>query len=593
MEIIIRERLARLREQMNLAGVKAWYISGTDPHQDEYLPLHWQSRTFISGFTGSAGSVIVTENDAALWTDSRYFLQAEEQLRRTGIRLMKMRMESTPTYAEWLASILGKDDLVGTDAACMSVSAYKSFRDELKLKKLHLKNTGDLLVSVWDHRPELPVTTVFEHELRYAGESRLTKIARIRGEMKKSGAVASLVTALDDLAWTFNLRGQDVDFNPVFVAYALITDKQVFLYINKEKVPDELKQKLHEEDIQLKPYEAVFEDLKSFNGVILIDPTRTNQALMESIPSGVEIINQVSVPAMLKAVKSEAELKNIRETMRKDGVAMVEFLYWLDQTIGKQVVTEWEIAQKLSYFRSLQEGYKGSSFFPIIGYKEAGAIIHRSVTEETAQPVLDEGILLFDSGGQYLTGTTDITRTVTLSEPTRQQKTDFTLVLKGMIGLSMAKFPAGTKGCNLDILARKPMWEHGLNYGHGTAHGIGYFLNVHEGPMSIRQEYNEHAIVPGMVMSNEPGFYREGGYGLRTENMMVCVEAERTEFGRFYGFQTLTLCPIDLKLVDRELLTPEETDWINDYHQWCYKELSGLLTGEKKEFLKQITAKLN
>ena len=594
MKEIIPERIEKLRREMKNSGVDAYYISGTDPHQSEYLPEYWQTRSFISGFTGSAGLVVITQEKAALWTDSRYFLQAGSQLEGTGIQLMKMRTEGTPEPGEWLGSILPTGSMVGTDAKCMSLNQYKNFKLLLNKKKLQLKNAGDLLSVFWTDRPPLPGIPVFEHELRYAGFSRLEKIGQIRKKMEEADATTTIISALDDLAWTFNLRGEDVESNPVFVAYSIITNKEVSLYLNPGKVPPEIKKKLKEENIQLKTYDAIFEDLGKITGTVLVDPDRTNQALIESLPAEAELMEQVSVPAMLKAVKSAVELSHIRETMKKDGIAMVDFLFWLDRNIGKIPVTEYDAAMKLTYFRSKQEGYKGISFFPIIGYNETGAIVHRHVTKETAHEIKKEGMLLFDSGGQYITGTTDITRTVILSGPTNQQKKDFTIVLKGMIGLTTASFPAGTKGCNLDILARKAMWDHGMNYGHGTCHGIGYFLNVHEGPMSIRQEYNEHPISPGMVLSNEPGFYREGQYGLRTENMMVCVEREKTEFGKFYGFETLTLCPIDLNLIEKSLLTQNEISWIDNYHQWCYEELSPLLENEeKRQFLKKKTMKLD
>lgn len=592
MNELIVSRLAGLRREMEKSGVRAWYVSGTDPHQSEYLPQYWQARKYLTGFTGSAGQVVVTATQAALWTDSRYFLQAEEQLAGTGIQLMKLRMAGTPTPAEWLGAVLESGALVGTDAGCMSVNQYKTFQADLQKYHLQLSDTGDLLVSCWTERQPLPSTPVFEHELPFAGRSRQEKLKQIRDEMAGCGADALLITALDDLAWALNLRGQDVDFNPVFVGYGLITQEEAFLFVDPVKVPEALRTKLASGGVRMLSYLAVFEALRVFRGTLLVDPDRTNQALLECLSPDVEVLCQLSVPARLKAIKSEVELKYIRETMRKDGVAVVEFLFWLDQAIGKETVTEYDIAEKLSWFRTLKEGYRGDSFFPIVGYDETGAIVHRSVTRETASELKPEGMLLFDSGGQYVTGTTDITRTISLAEPTNQHKFDFTMVLKGMINLTLAKFPAGTRGCNLDVLARQFMWQNGMDYGHGTSHGIGYFLNVHEGPMSIRQEYNEHAIEPGMVLSNEPAFYREGKYGLRTENMMVCVSREITDFGTFFGFETLTLCPLDLKLIDVDLLTDTEINWINTYHQWCFDELSPMLEPDKSAFLKRLTNRL-
>jgi len=588
----IRERIDRLRQSMKEFGIDAYYVSGTDPHQSEDLPDHWQYRKFIAGFTGSMGMVVITANEAALWTDSRYFLQATEELKGSGIELMKLRVEGTPSPDEWLGSRLPPGSITVTDARCMSFNQYRSFRNSLKKNKIELLNANDLLASIWTDREPIPRTPVFEHDLHYTGLSRSEKIHLIRRQFQKSGANATLICALDDLAWTFNLRGGDVNCNPVFIAYGLITDHSVSLYIYPEKIPAEIGVKLKNEGISIRPYEAVFEALHLLKGKILIDPDRTNQALTESLPAHTEITEQVSIPAMLKAIKSPTELDHIRQTMKKDGLAMVDFLYWIDQTIGKQEISDYDIALKLDHFRSLQEGFLGASFPPIIGFKETGAVVHRRVSKENAVPVVREGILLVDSGGQYLSGTTDITRTITLAEPTQQQKEDFTLALKGMINLTLACFPAGLRGCNLDLLARKAMWDQGINYGHGTSHGVGFFLNVHEGPMSIRMEYNEHPIRPGMVLSNEPGIYREGLYGVRTENMMVCVERKKTSFGQFYGFETLTLCPIDLKLTDRKLMTQKEIEWINDYHKQCYNELSPVLTKEKRSFLKSLTAPL-
>ncbi|MGE4587315.1 MAG: aminopeptidase P family protein [Mangrovibacterium sp.] len=588
----IRQRLAQVRSKMRAQQIDAWYVSGTDPHQSEYLPDHWQSRAFLTGFTGSAGSVVVTESDAALWTDSRYFLQAADQLKGTGIKLMKMRMPGTPRPAAWLGEKLSPNSIVATEASCMAAAEFRSLGKELKNIGMRLQHRTDLLVSLWTNRPALPVKQVFEHEMTYAGTSRQEKIRLIRDRLVENGTRATLLTALDDIAWTFNLRGHDVRYNPVFVAYALITDSQVSLYMPAEKLPSTLKTKLKAEKIGLRPYEAVFSDLKKLDVSILLDPACTNQGLYEAIPKEAIIRERTSIPSLLKAVKSDAELQQIRETMKKDGAAMVRFLHWIYKTVGTKALTDYDIALKLDEFRTEQQNYQGPSFSPIVGYQETGAVVHRSVSKADALPVNRKGILLIDSGGQYLSGTTDITRTIALSVPSARQKTDFTLALKGMISLTNACFPENTPGCNLDILARKAMWEHGITYGHGTCHGIGFFLNVHEGPMSIRQEYNANSILPGMVLSNEPGIYREGEYGIRTENMMVCVERKKTDFGNFLGFETLTLCPIDRTMIDTTLLTAEEKKWTDRYHVRCYQELAPLLNMEEKIFLKQLTAPL-
>ena len=591
MREIIKKRIGVLRTEMRNNGLDAYIIYGTDPHMSEYIPARWQTRSFISGFTGSAGMVIVTLEKAALWIDSRYFLQAEEQLSATGIELVKMRVPGNPEPAEWLKMNLEKGANVGTDEWCISVNQFRQMQNSLGLSGIALKESGDLLNEIWSDRPPLPDSEIYEHELKYACTDRLTKIEAVCNELDHFGANIQIITALDDLAWTFNLRGSDVECNPVFLAYASVSRNETILFIENNKLSPELKTILESEGIQIKAYG----ELRNFLGQlpatakILIDPDRTNHAILKNIPGHCKAIEALSVPCKLKAIKTDGEIRNIRQAMRKDGVAMLEFLFWLKNNLGKFRVDEYLIAEKLIEFRAKQPEYMGISFFPIIGYKEHGAIVHFHVSKENALPIEQEGLLLFDSGGQYLDGTTDITRTIALSELTPQQKTDFTLVLKGMISLTLAKFPVNTRGYHLDILARKDMWQHGLNYRHGTGHGVGYFLNVHEGPMSIRQEFNDRAIEAGMVLSNEPALYRLGEYGLRTENMIVCVKDETTEFGDFLRFNTLTLCPIDTNAIDKSLLNLEEMNWLNEYHQSVFEELAPLLNEELKAYLKDLT----
>jgi len=579
---------------MQKISLDAYIIYGTDPHLSEYLPAHWQTRPFISGFTGSAGMVIISNEKAALWTDSRYFLQAEEELSGTGIELIKMRTPGFPEPPEWLKANLKTGAQVGTDESCISVNQFRTIQKSLHQSGMFLKESGDLLNEIWTNRPTLPDSQIYEHELQFACTDRKTKIKSICTELENSGASLQIITALDDLAWTFNLRGNDVECNPVFMAYACISSENTILFIDDQKLAPELKNKLETEGIQLMAYNDLPTFLKKIpeTARILLDPDRTNHAILKNIPAYCNVIESMSVPCKLKAIKSENEIRNIRQAMRKDGVAMVEFLFWLENNLGKIPVTEFTVAGKLTEFRSKQADYKGISFFPIVGYKEHGAIVHFHVTEENALPIEKNGFLLFDSGGQYLDGITDITRTIALSELTNQQKTDFTLVLKGMISLSMAKFPLNTRGYHLDILARKDLWKHGLNYGHGTGHGVGYFLNVHEGPMSIRQEFNDRAIESGMVLSNEPALYRLGEYGIRTENLIVCQKDEITEFGNFLSFDTLTICPIDTKAIDISLLNPEEIDWLNSYHQMVFDELAPLLNEEHKAFLKELSRQI-
>jgi len=588
---LIKKRISDLRLKMQGKGLDAYVIYGTDPHLSEYLPEHWQTRPFISGFTGSAGTIIISTEKAALWTDSRYFLQAEDQLSGTGIELVKLRIPGYPDPSEWLKMNLKKGANVGTDEWCISINQFGQMQNSLIKSGINLFESGDLLNDIWSDRPTLPDSPVYEHELRFACISRKEKTENICSELEKSGANLQIITALDDLAWTFNLRGSDVECNPVFMAYACVSKEKTTLFIDDKKLSKELKSKLEAEGIQIKAYIDFIDFLRQLPATakILVDPDRTNHSILKNIPAHCKVIEGLSVPCRLKAIKTEDEIRNFRQAMRKDGVAMVEFLYWLENNLGKIPVSEYTVAEKLSEFRAKQPEFKGISFFPIVGYKEHGAIVHFHVSAENALPIEKDGFLLFDSGGQYCDGTTDITRTVALSELTIRQKIDFTLVLKGMISLTLAKFPTNTRGYHLDILARKDMWQHGMNYGHGTGHGVGYFLNVHEGPMSIRQEFNDRVIEAGMVLSNEPAFYRQGEYGLRTENMIVCVKDESTEFGDFLRFDTLTLCPIDTKAIEKSLLNKEEIEWLNSYHQRVFDELAPLVNDDLKIFLEELT----
>jgi Xaa-Pro aminopeptidase len=588
---LIKKRISDLRLKMQENGLEASIIFGTDPHLSEYIPARWQTRRFISGFTGSAGMVIVSREKTALWTDSRYFLQAEEQISGTGIELVKMRTPGYPEPAEWLKMNLNAGEQVGTDELCISVSQFRTMQNNLNQSGIILKESGDLLNEIWTNRPSLPDSEIYEHELKFACTDRKSKIDDICTELEKLRANMQIITALDDLAWTFNLRGSDVEFNPVFMAYACVSREKTILFCETSKLSLLLKNKIESEGIQVKEYNELTNFLLQLPATarILVDPDRTNHSILRNIPGHCMVIEGLSVPCQLKAIKTENEIRNIRHAMRKDGAAMLEFLFWLKNNLGKIPVTEYTVAEKLNECRSKQPDFKGISFYPIVGYKEHGAIVHFHVLEDNALPVEKDGFLLFDSGGQYLDGTTDITRTVALSELTTRQKTDFTVVLKGMISLTLAKFPVNTRGYHLDILARKDMWQHGMNYGHGTGHGVGYFLNVHEGPMAIRQEFNDRVIEAGMVLSNEPAFYRLGEYGLRTENMIVCVKDESTEFGDFLSFDTLTLCPIDTNAIDKSLLNPEEINWLNNYHQKVFDELNPMVNGELKDFLKELT----
>lgn len=589
----IQNRITALRAEMKTLGLDALYISGTDPHASEYLPDRWQTRSFISGFTGSFGSVVITANEAGLWTDTRYFIQAEEQLKGSGIEMHKLRVPDAVSPEIWLAGKLVSENTVGIDMQTISVAGFRILNKTLAKKGVKLIAAHDLFEIIWKDRPQFPENEIFDFELAFAGISRKEKQNHIADKLNQIQADYHLVTMLDELAWQFNLRGSDINYNPVFMGFGLVGKNENFLFVNKSKIPDGVFKLLESEGVCVKDYDTFYSFLSKIEDKkIVVDPLTANFHAYNSLLKHNKIIEETSLVSQAKARKNSIELNGFREAMLKDGIALMEFHFWLKSNVGKTKVTEYEIGRKLAEFRSKQSNFKGESFPPIVGYKSHGAIVHLSVGPEDALEVNPEGILLFDSGGQYLEGTTDITRTVALGEVSEQQKKDFTLVLKGMISLSLAEFPLGTKGCHIDILARQPLWENGLNYGHGTGHGVGHFLNVHEGPMSIRQEYNEHRIEPGMVLSNEPAFYREGEYGIRTENMMVCVEKEKTQFGQFLCFENLTICPIDTTLIIPELLLEKEKSWLNDYHQKVNDLLKPLLKKELHGFLDELTQKL-
>lgn len=586
----ICQRIKNLRIELLKRNLDAWYISGTDPHASEYLPARWQTRAFISGFTGSYGNVVITHEEAGLWTDSRYFIQAEEQLKGTGIKMYKLRIPGAVSPEMWIARKLPSGSKVGFDPQTLTVTGFRNLNNTLKKAGISTIGTPDFFENIWENRPELPKEKVFELKRTLTGLTGREKRNLLIDVLKGYGADFQVITALDELAWLFNLRGSDIPYNPLFTGYGVAGKNNTFLFVNPEKLTQDIKDSLQREDIILKTYEQFEEWLKTVKGnKVLIDPNSANYAVFNVLQAKNTIAEAISPVALLKSQKNETELAGFRAAMKKDGVALLEFFFWLTENAGKEGVTEYIAGKKLAEFRAQQPYYMGESFPPIVGYKAHGAIVHLNVSEEDALPLKREGVLLIDSGGQYLHGTTDITRTVALGDVTKMQKTDYTLVLKGMIALTTAQFPEGTKGCNLDILARKALWERGLNYGHGTGHGVGHFLNVHEGPVSIRQECSETPVLPGMVLSNEPGIYREGEYGIRIENLLVCVEKKTTGFGRFLSFETLTLCPVDTKLIDIELLSEEERTWLNSYHQRVRQELKPLVRNELQDFLEELT----
>ena len=574
---------------MAAEGISAFIVPSTDPHSGEYVPAHWESRKWISGFTGSAGTAVITLSDGGLWTDSRYFLQAADQLQGSGLTLFKDRLPETPSIAEWLGSVLKTGDKVGIDGWVNSISEAMQLKKALQSYGLELVTVDDPFHTLWKDRPSLPLDPPFILPLEYSGEPCKQKIGRIRKVLQEEGAKGLLISALDEIAWVLNMRGTDVHCNPVFVGYLLITADAATLYIHPDKLTAETRSYLTENQIQAKGYSQVAQDLEEYKEENLQLSGSTNYALYQAASLHSKVLLHDSPVLYMKAIKNETEIAGFHQAMLRDGVAMVNFLCWLEEAVKSGKETEITIDRKLYAFRAAQKDFKGISFDTIAGYQAHGAIVHYEATEETAATLQPEGFLLLDSGAQYLDGTTDITRTISLGPVTEDQKKDYTLILKGFIQLSMAHFPYGTCGTQLDVLARQFIWKAGMNYGHGTGHGVGHFLNVHEGPHQFRMNHMPALLLPGMTVTNEPGVYKAGRYGVRTENTMLIVKDQTTEFGEFYKFEPLTLCPIDLKPLLPELLSPEEKEWLNSYHQQVYTSLSPFLSQEQKGWLAKAT----
>ena len=603
----INQRLEDLREVMRREHLAGFIFPSTDPHQGEYIPDHWKGREFISGFNGSAGTAVVTLNAAALWTDSRYFIAAEEQLKGTEFQLMRLKIEGTPTIAEWLgreitANKHSYEDWteVGIDGRCSSANAVKELIADLRKENgITLRTNFDPLKQIWVDRPIIPDNPVEIYPLQYAGEHAHDKIARIRQALREKHADGMLMASLDDIAWTLNLRGTDVHCNPVFVSYLLISSKTVTLYINKVKLSPEVLAYLNAENIEVEDYEQVENGLRHyFEYNILLDPDEVNYRLYEVVRNKgkmndlqkTEIVEEESPVKRMKTVKNETEIAGFRSAMLKDGIAMTKFLYWLSSYIGKPEIsdlTEITIDEKLTSLRAEQPLYRDISFDTIAGYGTHAAIVHYEATPETDIPLQPKGMLLLDSGAQYLDGTTDITRTIALGPLTDQEKQIYTLVLKGHIQIELCKFPSGASGTQIDILARKDMWREGLNYLHGTGHGVGTYLNVHEGPHQFRMEWKPAPLVVGMTITDEPGIYLPDRCGARTENTLLIVPYKETEFGKFLQFESLTLCPIDKAPILIEMMTQEEIQWLNDYHQRVFDALSPHLNPDEIEWLRE------
>ena len=588
MNSTINNRIAALRAHIAQEQIQAFIIPSTDPHLSEYVAPHWQSREWISGFTGSAGTVVVTAKDAGLWTDSRYFLQAARQLEGTCITLYKEMLPETPNIPEFLSAHLQEGDCVGIDGKMFSAEEVEHLQKELKKSGICIKSIADPMQLLWTDRPAMPLAPAFVYDTKYAGMSFTEKLSAVRQAMEAAGADSLLLSALDEIAWLLNIRGNDVHCNPVVVSYLLIEKDKVNYFVQPQKVTPELAEYFSANGISVHPYEEIGDYLNSFNAhSILMNPAKTNYAIYSAIRPGCLIINGASPVALLKAIRNKQEIAGIHAAMQRDGVALVKFLKWLDEAVPAGKETEISVDKKLHTFRAAQPLYMGESFDTIAGYKEHGAIVHYEATPETDVTLKPEGFLLLDSGAQYLDGTTDITRTIALGPLTEEEKTDYTLILKGHIALAMAVFPEGTRGAQLDVLARMPIWKERMNYLHGTGHGVGHFLNVHEGPQSIRMNENPVALQPGMVTSNEPGVYKAGSHGIRTENLVLTVPAGEGMFGKYLKFETLTLCPICRKGIIKELLTAEEIGWLNDYHRTVYEKLSPDLNNDEKEWLKE------
>ncbi|MGC9150629.1 MAG: aminopeptidase P family protein [Microbacter sp.] len=583
----IVERLVALRLSMREKGIAATIILSNDPHASEYVADYWKERAWISGFTGSAGTVVVTLEEAGLWTDSRYFLQAEQQLAETGITLFKDGLPSTPSITDWLSQNLTPQSKISINPFLFSVSMVESMRHIFEDFGLSLVTQYDLIAPLWKDRPPLPTDPIMLFAVEYAGKTTREKLIMVREVMKQKKVTRYIVTALDEIAWLFNIRGNDVAYVPVALAYAAIDTDSATLFINPQKVSLQVADALNEQGVSIQPYNGIFDYIRQLHvgERILMDQNKANYALFQEIASHCQVLTASSPVLTMKSIKNETELQGIRQAMIKDGIALTRFFMWLEKELNTDALTEMSIAERLKEFRAQQPLFQGESFGTIAGYKEHGAIVHYSATPESNATLHAESFLLLDSGGQYLNGTTDITRTIALGPLSTQEKTDFTLVLKGHIALATAKFPTGTRGSQLDILARKALWDHGMNYGHGTGHGVGHFLSVHEGPQSIRMDENPTQLAPGMVISNEPGLYRANQYGIRIENLVAVQEAESTEFGSFLEFETLTLCPIDVHAIEFNLLTQNEKDWLNAYHQKVFVLLSPHLNQEEKVWL--------
>ena len=596
---MIKQRIENIRDLMKEKNIYAYIVPSSDYHQSEYVGDYFKSREFMSGFTGSAGTLIISMDEAGLWTDGRYFIQAENELKDSGIKLFKMGEEGVPTIEEYLLEKLPKNSTLGFDGRVMSVKEGQSLANKLAFKGINIEYKYDLVNDIWEDRCSLPTEKAFLLGTEYSGESFSDKLSRIRAVMKEKKATTHILASLDDIAWLFNIRGRDVKSNPVVLSYAVISIDSVYLFIDKNKIGEDIRAELSKENVQIKGYEEVYEFIKNIDEdeVVLIDTSKVNYAIYSNIPSNVQKIEERNPSILFKSIKNEIELKNIRNSHIKDGVAFTKFMYWLKNNIGKIEITEISATQKLEEFRREQDKFIEPSFSTIAAYKDHAAMMHYSATEESNYKLEPRDLFLVDSGGQYFDGTTDITRTIALGPIPENVRKDFTNVVRGMIRLSKAKFLYGCRGYNLDILARGPLWEEGIDYKCGTGHGIGFVLNVHEGPngfrWKVREDLDDTCILEeGMVTTNEPGVYVENSHGIRIENEIVVRKAEKNEYGQFMDFEVITFAPIDLDAIDESLMLKDEKVYLNNYHKQVYDKISPYLNEEEKQWLKTYTREI-
>ncbi|RBQ05494.1 aminopeptidase P family protein [Pedobacter miscanthi] len=582
------EKLQALRELMTAQGIDAYIITAADPHISEYLPAHYKAIPFACGFTGSAGTLVITHDFAGLWTDSRYFTQAETQLKGTGYELVKLKVPHTPEYISWLNEVLPKGAKVGFNFQLITVALAMELKNSLQQNGISVTDL-DLISSIWIDRVGLPAEKAFLIDEAAAGLNISAKIVQVRAALKQNGAEYHFISSLDDIAWLFNLRGKDVDYNPVALSFALITPNEAKLFIDEQKLSGNDMEQLNQQGVSLLPYLEISNALTLLpnDAAVFIDPKRTCFGLYQLLPKTNEIIFGINPSTHLKSEKNETEISHIRKAMLHDGVALTKFFKWLEDYLGKEKISEWSAAEKLAALRAEQASFVGLSFNTIAGYNANGALPHYTVTPESDQEIIGDGLFLVDSGGLYRYGTTDITRVMPVGNYSQQQADDYTLVLKGLIEGSKLIFPAGTKGYQIDSICRKPLWDYTINFGHGTGHGIGFFLNVHEGPQTISPANIDIAFKPGMVNSIEPGIYRPGSHGVRLENLVLCIPHSSTEFGDFLTFETLTLCFIDTTIVNKSLLETYQVSWLNQYNQMVFDQLQPLLSVEEAEWLEE------